>query len=151
MLSPQSTIYFADMLPFGERLLLDEKEKSYTNGKISENVFLLLGSKQNLLERNIPYFASYVKVSPEKRGFSENLYRWTNKHYQNLAYNAQYETAPSMAKNALIVHDTALRLAPTDKPYFINPKKPGQAYPFDMFQNSTLSNGAAMQSFSCFL
>ena len=145
-LIPQSTIYFADMLPFGERLLLDEKEKATQMEKFRKR-FLAPWKQTKPFRGNIPYFASYVKVSSEKRGFSENLYRWSNKHYQNLAYNAQYETAPSMAKNALIVHDTALRLAPTDKPYFINPKKPGQAYPFDMFQNSTLRNGATVKVF----
>ena len=46
-----------------------------------------------------------------------------------------------------MVSDAGLRLAPTDKPYFINPKRSGQAYPFDMFQNSTLRVGAAVKVF----
>ena len=88
-----------------------------------------------------------MQVPAEKRGYAENLQRWSDKHYQALAHNAQYETFPSMARNGLVVSDAGLRLAPTDKPYFINPKRSGQAYPFDMFQNSTLRVGAAVKVF----
>lgn len=142
----QSAVYFADMLPFGERNLLDYKEQQNQYALFKKR-FLQAWNQLKPYKGNLPYFRSYVQVSPEKRGFSENLHRWTDKQYQKLAYNAQYEYFPSMAKNALIVKDTALRLAPTDKPYFINPKRPGQAYPFDMFQNSTLRAGSAAKVF----
>lgn len=142
----QSPLYFADMLPFGERTLLDyaEQQKQYA---VFKKRFTAAWNQKKPYKGNLAYFRSYVQAVPEKRGFSENLHRWSDKHYHALAYNAQYENFPSMAKNALIVKDTALRLAPTDKPYFINPKRPGQAYPFDMFQNSTLRAGSAAKVF----
>lgn len=142
----QSARYFADMLPFGERILLDYKEQQ-SQYALFKKRFVQAWNQNRPYKGNLPYFRSYVQVSAEKRGFSENLHRWSDKHYQALADNAQYKIFPSMAKNALIVKDTALRLAPTDKPYFINPKRPGQAYPFDMFQNSTLRTGAAAKVF----
>ena len=142
----QSPVYFADKLPFGGRDLLDYAEQQ-TQYALFKKHFTAAWKQTKPYKGNLAYFRSYVQVSPEKRGFAENLRRWSDKHYQALAYNAQYETFPSMAKNALIVKDTSLRLAPTDKPYFINPKRPGQAYPFDMFQNSTLRAGAAAKVF----
>lgn len=142
----QSPKYFADRLPYGERTLLDysEQQKQYAAFK---KRFTAAWNQKSPYKGNLAYFRSYVQAAPEKRGFSENLHRWSDKNYYALAYNAQYEIFPSMAKNALIVKDTSLRLAPTDKPYFIDPKTPGQAYPFDMFQNSTLRAGSSAKVF----
>lgn len=142
----QSAVYFADRLPFGERVLLDYKEQQAQYAYFKKR-FTASWKQQKPYKGNLPYFKSYVEVGASKRGYAENLYRWSDKAYQALAYNAQYEYFPSMAKNALVVKDTALRLAPTDKPYFINPKLPGQAYPFDIFQNSTLRAGSSAKVF----
>ncbi len=142
----QSPAFFADKLPAKEQVLLSQEEQQKQYEKFKKN-FVNIWKQTKPFKGNLAYFRSYVQVPAEKRGYAENLQRWSDKHYQALAHNAQYETFPSMARNGLVVSDAGLRLAPTDKPYFINPKRSGQAYPFDMFQNSTLRVGAAVKVF----
>ncbi len=45
---------------------------------------------------------------------------------------------PSMAKPAISMRNTDLRLLPTSRPRFDNPSEPGEGYPFDYLQNSAL-------------
>lgn len=142
----QSPMFFADKLPSKDQVLLNQEEQQKQYEKFKKN-FTNIWKQTKPFKGNLAYFRSYVQVPYEKRGYAENLQRWSEKNYQALARNAQYETFPSMARNGLVVSDAKLRLAPTDKPYFINPKRSGQAYPFDMFQNSTLRVGAAVKVF----
>lgn len=142
----QSPTFFADKLSSKDQALLSPEEQQKQYEKFKKN-FTGIWKQTKPLKGNLAFFRSYVQVPFEKRGYAENLQRWSDKHYQALADNAQYDKFPSMARNGLVVSDASLRLAPTDKPYFINPKRSGQAYPFDMFQNSTLRLGAAVKVF----
>ena len=142
----QSPMFFADKLPAKNTALLTQEEQERQYAKFKNN-FVKIWKQTKPHKGNLSFFRSYVQVEYKKQGYAENLLRWSEKNYQALAQNAQYTSFPSMAKNGLVVSDTSLRLAPTDKPYFINPKRSGQAYPFDMFQNSTLRVGAAVKIF----
>lgn len=142
----QSPTFFADKQSSKNNALLTTEEQKMQYAKFKKN-FVGAWNQEKPYKGNLSYFRSYVQVEYKKRGYAENLQRWSDKNYQALARNAQYDKFPSMAKNALIVSDASLRLAPTDKPYFLNPNRPGQAYPFDMFQNSTLRVGAVVKVF----
>lgn len=142
----QSPVFFADKQSAKNSALLTPEEQESQYAKFRKN-FVKAWEQEKPYKGNLSYFRSYVQVEYSKRGYAENLQRWSDKNYQALARNARYEKFPSMARNGLVVSDASLRLAPTDKPYFINPKRPGQAYPFDIFQNSTLRAGAAVKVF----
>lgn len=142
----QSPVFFADKQASKNSALLTQEEQETQYAKFKQN-FVKAWKQEKPYKGNLSYFRSYVQVEYSKRGYAENLQRWSDKNYQALAQNAQYEKFPSIARNGLVVSDASLRLAPTDKPYFINPKRPGQAYPFDIFQNSTLRVGAAVKVF----
>lgn len=142
----QSPMFFAEKQPSKNAVLLTQEEQEIQYAKFKKN-FVGIWKQTKPFKGNLSFFRSYVQVEYKKRGYAENLQRWSEKNYQALAQNAHYAAFPSMAKNGLVVSDASLRLAPTDKPYFINPKRPGQAYPFDMFQNSTLRVGAAVKVF----
>ncbi len=142
----QSPMFFAEKQLSKNTVLLTQEEQEVQYAKFKKN-FVGIWKQTKPFKGNLSFFRSYVQVEYKKRGYAENLQRWSEKNYQALAHNARYAAFPSMTKNGLIVSDASLRLAPTDKPYFINPKRPGQAYPFDMFQNSTLRVGAAVKVF----
>ncbi len=127
--------------------LLISQEKSAEELEKFRTMFFSAWQQNKVTKGHIPYFKSILNVPYAKRGYAENLQKWTNAHFAVLARNADYENAPTMAKNAIITSSTALRVAPTTRPYFYQPKKPGTAYPFDMFQNSSLSLGTPIKVF----
>lgn len=110
-------------------------------------LFFTAWGDTKLTKNNITYFNSFLNRSYEKRGYAENLQKWTDEDMAELRKNAQYDDAPNFIQKAITVRDTALRVAPTQRPYFYQPKKEGDAYPFDMFQNSSLSLGTPVTIF----
>lgn len=79
-------------------------------------------------------------LKPE-RGFAENLRPYPPERWKALTENAQADAFPNHAVRAITLDRVDLRLLPTDKPYFFNPAKGGEGYPFDYYQNSALPLG----------
>jgi len=145
---PQNpTFFLIDNQTKDPDALLISQEQSVEETKNFRDIFFRAWEQIKPMRGNIAYFKSVITVSYARRGYAENLQKWTNKHFELLAQNANYKNAPSMSKNAIITTATALRSAPTKHPYFLQPKKPGDAYPFDMFQNSSLSLGMPVKVF----
>lgn len=82
----------------------------------------------------------YYWLKPE-RGFMENLRPYTQERWTALAKNSDPLHYPSRALPAITVDAADLRLMPTNTPYFFSPARPGQGYPFDYYQNSTVPLG----------
>lgn len=82
-----------------------------------------------------------VKAYPPARGYAENLLPWTQEAMSRLVAEQSMETYPNMAKHAIAVRTTSLRVMPTVRPYFLNPALPGEGFPFDYFQNSSVHAG----------
>lgn len=82
----------------------------------------------------------YYWLKPE-RGYMENLRPYSSERWRALAANADILNYPSRALPAITVERADLRLMPTDTPYFFEPSRPGQGYPFDYYQNSSLPLG----------
>lgn len=82
----------------------------------------------------------YYWLKPE-RGYMENLRPYTQERWAALAKNADPLHYPSRALPAITVDAADLRLIPTNTPYFFSPARPGQGYPFDYYQNSTVPLG----------
>lgn len=78
---------------------------------------------------------------PHTLGYAENLLPWTKAAMSKLVARQSMHTYPSMAKHAITVRSSSLRVLPTGKPYFFNPALPGEGYPFDYFQNSSVHAG----------
>lgn len=78
---------------------------------------------------------------PHTLGYAENLLPWTKSAMSKLVAKQSMNTYPSMAKHAITVRSSSLRVLPTIKPYFFNPALPGEGYPFDYFQNSSVHVG----------
>lgn len=88
-------------------------------------------------ERLLP--ASYG-LSPE-RLFAENLRPVPRERWEELLRNSDLDSYPNRALPAITVRACSLRLLPSRTPYFFDPAGPGEGYPFDALQNSSLALG----------
>lgn len=59
---------------------------------------------------------------------------WTNA----VAANAAQGGYPSLRRPGIVLANANLRVLPTAEPFFLDPTKPGEGYPFDYFQNSAV-------------
>ncbi len=72
-------------------------------------------------------------------GFAENLRPWDKARWDALVANCFMEGYGTVAPRAAITVRTAhLRRLPTDAPYFLDPARAGEGFPFDYLQNSAL-------------
>jgi cell wall-associated NlpC family hydrolase len=82
-----------------------------------------------------------IKHYEGKAGFSENLLPLRSEEWQHLIALHQLDSYPSLARPAITVRNTSLRLFPTERPYFLDPQRAGEGFPFDYFQSSGLAVG----------
>ena len=82
-----------------------------------------------------------IKHYEGKEGFAENLLLWRREEWQRLIALHQLDTYPSLARPAITIRNTSLRLFPTNRPFFLNPRQAGEGFPFDYFQSSAIAVG----------
>ena len=70
--------------------------------------------------------------------YGENLRPIPEERFEAWVRNARYEALGRLDRRAVTVRPTALRLFPTHRPIFYDPRKPGEGFPFDYNQNSAL-------------
>jgi len=79
-----------------------------------------------------------------KQGYGENLLPLGKERWQQLVAALQRESYPSLARPAITVRNTVCRVFPTARPFFLDPSRAGEGYPFDYFQNSALWAGTPL-------
>lgn len=79
-----------------------------------------------------------------KRGFAENLQPWNSTRWSAMRENADLGAMPSLRISAVTVRGTSLRLLPTERPQLANPAAPGQSFPFDEAQQTSLHVGTPL-------
>ena len=79
-----------------------------------------------------------VKAFGSKQGYAENLLPYPRERWDRLVARQDMTTYPSMAVPAIITRNTAQRVLPSNRPFFLDPALPGEGFPFDYFQNSAL-------------
>lgn len=83
-------------------------------------------------------FEALVALNPEK-GFAENLRPYPQERWQALVANCDREKyGAHPVRRAITTRTTHLRRLPTDAPFFNDPARAGQGFPFDLLQNSIL-------------
>lgn len=85
-----------------------------------------------------------VTAYGRRQGYAENLQPIDNARWQQLVMALRREHYPSLARPAITVRNTACRLLPTARPFFLDPAKAGEGFPFDYFQNSALWTGTPL-------
>lgn len=73
-----------------------------------------------------------------KQGYAENLQPYPRERWERLVALQAMDSYPSMAEPAIITRNTAQRVLPSLRPFFLDPELPGEGFPFDYFQNSAL-------------
>lgn len=79
-----------------------------------------------------------------RQGYAENLLPISRERWQELVASLQRESYPSLARPAITVRNTACRVFPTQRPFFLDPARAGEGFPFDYFQNSALWTGTPL-------
>ena len=79
-----------------------------------------------------------VEAFCKKQGFAENLQPYPQERWDRLVARQDMTAYPSMAVPAIITRNTAQRVLPSNRPFFLDPALPGEGFPFDYFQNSAL-------------
>jgi hypothetical protein len=80
-----------------------------------------------------------------KIGYGQDLQPWTPDALQALIFAQQIDHYPLLDRTAIAIRNTDLRVMPTRHPFFFNPAKAGEGYPFDYFQNSAISTGTPLR------
>ena len=90
----------------------------------------------------------WVKTSLNKnfnmkpdRGYTEGGGPFPESLWQRLVANSNKEAYPSGLARGITLRHTNLRAMPTSAPFYLNPDKPGEGFPFDYFQHTSLPVG----------
>ncbi|RUM45543.1 MAG: hypothetical protein DSY46_02670 [Hydrogenimonas sp.] len=79
-----------------------------------------------------------VRYYRSKSLFGENRRPLPKERFNAWVNNANYHAFNRLKRHAIVIHPTSLRLFPTHRPIFYNPKLDGEGFPFDYNQNSAI-------------
>jgi len=79
-----------------------------------------------------------VRSFGSKQGYAENLQPYPQDRWVHVVALQDLPTYPSMSASAIIVRNTAMRVLPSNRPFFLDPKRAGEGFPFDYFQNTAV-------------
>lgn len=74
----------------------------------------------------------------KKQGYAENMQPYPRQRWEQIIALQNMAAYPSIAVPAIIIRNTALRALPSMRPFFLDPSRPGEGFPFDYLQNSAL-------------
>ncbi|SFJ42998.1 NlpC/P60 family protein [Desulfomicrobium apsheronum] len=82
-----------------------------------------------------------VRGLGSKQGYAENLQPYPQDRWVHVVALQDLPTYPSLSAPAITVRNTAMRVLPSNRPFFLDPKRPGEGFPFDYFQNTAVWMG----------
>ena len=136
---PQDLDYFAAKA--GRSVLLLSPAGSTAQSERYRRLFFSAWSADSPGQGHADFFRAEINRSGPDLGYAENLQPWNDIRWQGINANADMARFPSLRQNGITVRESSFRLAPTELPRFSNPGAPGQGYPFDMIQQSSLPVG----------
>lgn len=74
-----------------------------------------------------------------KGGYGSNLRPVLPSWFDEIGSQSNFEAYGSLNQKAITLKWMDLRALPTDKPLYKNPSQPGEGYPFDLLQNSSVN------------
>jgi hypothetical protein len=133
----------ADYAVFSQAILMTEAQRDRAVNMAREQLFAPW-VKNNFTVAPQEAMWGLFSLKPEN-GFAENLRPYPAERWEALKKNCAVETFPNSDIRAITVRRCDVRLLPTSSPYFFNPSRPGQGYPFDFYQNSALPLGSPVR------
>ncbi|QKF61399.1 bifunctional C40 family peptidase/M15 family metallopeptidase [Campylobacter curvus] len=113
---------------------------NFSEEEILKKRFGVFELKGKRLEPNEVFWAFRTYWPNEKKTYySSNFRPIPQSWFDAQKDNANFAALGGISMFALTAANTALRNFPTDEPIFLNPQTPGEGYPFDYLQESTLS------------
>ena len=79
-----------------------------------------------------------------RQGFGENMLPRPPAFMEELIKRMDRGRFPSLAWPGIALRNAAMRVMPTDKPFFLDFREAGEGFPFDYFQNSALWAGTPL-------
>lgn len=73
-----------------------------------------------------------------KKVYLENHLLATSEWFDKQIINSNFDAYNTLTKKAIILKNTNIRVLPTNSPMFYDPTKPGEGFPFDYNQNSSI-------------
>ena len=134
---PQNPFYYLSG-DYNRRIIDTEEQAAYYD-EFPELYFSPWSRKEPIHGRDTQarIFAHFMNSA----GYGQNLIAIPDKWIEDLATKTDPESLGSVGAPAIAVRETALRLLPTDEPFFLDPDSPGEGYPFDYIQNSGVHAG----------
>lgn len=125
-----------DAVPLSNQLLVSISEQKELYFLALKRFFMPWKMQQTSLTAKQAFWA--VQGLGTKQGYAENLQPYPRDRWEKIVALQNITTFPSRAQAAIITRNTALRVLPTLRPFFLNPSSPGEGFPFDHFQASAL-------------
>lgn len=133
---PQDLTVYAEKAGLKTKLLSVE-EQTEQDARFDANFFAAWNDDITYLPKETA-FEGVMTLAPGK-GYAENLRLWDLERWQAVLRNCAMKEYGGHGLTPAITVDTAhLRRLPTELPYFLDPGKAGEGFPFDYLQNSTL-------------
>ena len=115
----------------GEEPLLNATEQKDFDEIFNRKFFAPWHLKKASLPAETAFWG--IKHYECKEGFAENLLPLRREEWQRLIALHQLDSYPSLARPAITVRNTSLRLFPTERPFFLDPNRPAKASPSTTF------------------
>jgi len=123
-------------VPVSDQLLIPMAEQVALHERLVDRFFAPWG--QTVASLSVHDISWGVRSLGSKQGFAENLLPYPQDRWVHVVALQDLSNYPSMSAAAITVRNTALRVLPSSRPFFLNPAQPGEGFPFDYFQNSAL-------------
>ncbi len=135
---PQDLHYYARQAGADKPLLTPQRQKALLDTFL-KHFFSPWQMNKSGLTANQAFWG--IGSYGSKQGFGENKLPRDKEWFRAQVANARPASFPSLAQKAILVQNCALRVFPTDKPFFYDFNWAGEGYPFDYFQASALPAG----------
>lgn len=123
-------------VPVSDRLLIPLAEQAALHERLVELFFAPWHQAGASLSAQDIFWG--VRSLGGKQGYAENLQPYPQDRWVHVVALQDLPNYPSMSAPAITVRNTALRVLPSSRPFFLNPALPGEGFPFDYFQNTAL-------------
>ena len=128
---------------------VDKNDLNTTSSYANDNFMDQVKETNNLLKKYFtPWNQSRVSYSQKEAswGFSyryktvylENHRKATKEWFDKQIENSNFNEYNTVLKKAITVKNANIRVLPTNSPMFYNPTTPGEGFPFDYNQNSSI-------------
>ncbi|MBE3022205.1 SH3 domain-containing protein [Campylobacter sp. 7477a] len=113
---------------------------SFSGDDLLKNLFSVYDINVKNVKQDEAFWAfNTYKFSEKKSYFGSNFRPVKKAWFDKQRQNANFNEFGKLSAHAITTANTALRNFPSSDPLFYNPQLPGEGYPFDYAQSSTLS------------